>query len=492
MAVLHIGPPETWTKRFLIQLKTVSYLVFTLLVITIFIPVCAVISYALWLVALLMSLCDSTLGRFVTSLDAWMDEDFTENLPRSSIITTMTLEGTLALEQLQALFTANVLEAKLSGNLKKLRYPELKQYLTRFMGFRVWKDDPDFHISNHIAQKVHQGPLDMSVIHQELINKPYSRNHSPWEIILINSVSTTGVETSVVAARLHHAMADGKSILKLFVECLGQKSLKTAQATPAPTSYLSSFQFYLMFPLHYIIQMTFVFYKFCTSHKHPWKNHGFRGDKYSRINVSFSPKLPLSEIKQVAKKNNVTSSAVVMSLVAGAMRKCGVDFEDHDVIMGYPLPKDNHPESMANHVYMGIMPLPTNQGSSVGRLQTCNKIFSHAKTSQLGRYTNITALQSGTLIHPLAKRLAVNHFVPMFLTNIAGEQDGFRVGNVPCTDFRMTVGTLEGVGSVIFCAFSYKDSMYVGVTAKESIMSCQQTEKLANDLSKELLLLASI
>lgn len=445
----------------------------------------------MWLVALVVSCCDPSLGRFVTSLDAWMDEDFTDNIPRSSIVTTITLEGHLTLQHLKDLFTTNVLQATLSDDRRKLRYPELQQYLTRFMGFRVWKKDPHFDIENHINQKSHQGPLDTTAIHHEMMNKMYYGTRSPWEVVLIHSVSSTGVPQSVIAARLHHTMADGKSILKMLVECLGQKRLKTANALPQKPDLLKTFVFYAMFPLSLVRKMTYLSFKFCTSRTHPWNLQGFRNGKDTRISVTFSPKLLLTDVKQVAKKNKVTSSSVVMSIVAGAIRKCGVEFEDRDIIMGYPLPKDNHPESMANHVYMGIIPLPTDQGLIYERLHKCNDIFLDAKGSQLGKYTAVTALQSGTLIYPLAKRLALNHFLPVFITNIAGDEEGFQVGNLQCSDFRMSVGTLEGVGSVTFCAFSYKDGIYVGITAKESVMPEEKTKKLAEDIASELNLLTT-
>ncbi len=85
--------------------------------------------------------------------------------------------------------------------------------------------------------------------------------------------------------------------------------------------------------------------------------------------------------------------------------------------------------------------------------------------------------------------IALNHFLPVFITNIAGDEEGFQVGNLQCSDFRMSVGTLEGVGSVTFCAFSYKDGIYVGITAKECVMPQEKTKKLAEDIASELNLL---
>lgn len=82
--------------------------------------------------------------------------------------------------------------------------------------------------------------------------------------------------------------------------------------------------------------------------------------------------ISMSNVKQVANKYNVKTSAVVISIIAGAIRKfCGASW-DKDVSIGYPLPKSDHPEDLTNHCYMSALCLPTGQQCIFQRLQDCN------------------------------------------------------------------------------------------------------------------------
>lgn len=74
-------------------------------------------------------------------------------------------------------------------------------------------------------------------------------------------------------------------------------------------------------------------------------------------------------------------------------------------------------------------------------------------------------------------------------TNIAGDEEGFGVGDAECVDFRMSVGTMRGVAGVVFCCSTYKDEMTIAVISKESILSKEVTIDIANHIEYELQLL---
>ncbi len=216
----------------------------------------------------------------------------------------------------------------------------------------------------------------------------------------------------MLVCRVHHVLADGKSLLKLFVECLGSKKLKTASPQSIPETLWDKVQFCMLFPLNYLAQMGKLFLLLPRSHRHPWKVQGFQNDKDVKTVVAFSPKLQMSDIKQVAKRNGVTSSAVMMNIVTGGIRRCSsLDSWDREVAIGYPFPKPNHPEGLTNHVYMAIMHLPTDEEFTFNRLQECNKVFLKTKEVQQGRYVNFFIKLAGIQIFPLT-RLALNQFTP--------------------------------------------------------------------------------
>lgn len=75
------------------------------------------------------------------------------------------------------------------------------------------------------------------------------------------------------------------------------------------------------------------------------------------------------------------------------------------------------------------------------------------------------------------------------ISNNAGEEDGFSVGNAKCIDYCMSVGTTRGAHSVMFGAVSYKGRMRISVSAKEAVLSKKAAENLANHIELELQLL---
>lgn len=57
-----------------------------------------------------------------------------------------------------------------------------------------------------------------------LLDRRYADGKSPWEVVLFNG-------GGVVGFRVHHSVADGLSILKMFVERVGGKRLVKASAS---------------------------------------------------------------------------------------------------------------------------------------------------------------------------------------------------------------------------------------------------------------------
>lgn len=408
------------------DLRPKDYLILSVITLVIStLPFLAIFSLTIYAFAFFASFFFPSYGKFINYFDAWMEEDFVDSIPRNSVVTTLTLQGDMSVEELRSIFHKNVLEIRSKINPRKIRYPELRQYLTTFLGFRIWKCDPSFLIENHIVEKLDPWDGNLNGIHQEQLNKPYNKERSPWEIILIRNVNLSDddeqennneigsiVPKSVLVCRVHHVLADGKSLLKLFVECLGRKQLKTASPQSSPETLWDKVLFFMLFPLNYVQQIGKLFLLLPRSHRHPWKVQGFNNDKDVKTVVAFSSKLLMSDIKQVAKRNGVTSSAVMMNIVTGGIRRCSsLDGWDREVAIGYPFPKPDHPEGLTNHVYMGIMKLPTDEEFTFNRLQECNKVFLKAKKVQQGRYIDFFVRLAGIQIFPLT-RLGVNQFTP--------------------------------------------------------------------------------
>ncbi len=85
------------------------------------------------------------------------------------------------------------------------------------------------------------------------------------------------------------------------------------------------------------------------------------------------------------------------------------------------------------------MMLPTSLCSPMKRLQVCQKAFNRVKTTGFLKFLHIQAVQAAMLPIFIAKYSTFNYYHTLGFTNIAGDEDGFFVQNLPCSGFEMSV-----------------------------------------------------
>ncbi|CAL8087566.1 unnamed protein product [Orchesella dallaii] len=245
--------------------ETIFVLLFSFLTSLLLIPWFIIFLVVRQTVILLAKIYRSDFGNILPPLDTLMgEEDYTINTPKTSLVCTLKLKGDLSGQELCTLFNRTVLEAtiKTSSQPKKTvpRYPELKQCQVDFMGYKFWKNDTNFKLETHIFEQKFQTTDLISNIHEEALNKLYKRKQSPWEIIVIRNYhekDETDSKKTVLVARFHYSMADAKSILKLLVECLGQKPITFPNTQRWEPSYIDRLWIYIAFPWRFISQICF-------------------------------------------------------------------------------------------------------------------------------------------------------------------------------------------------------------------------------------------
>lgn len=476
--------------------KALQVLLFYLLlsISVVILPIVSFFGYLVRSLVFIITRDNPEYGKLLGYIDIHSDEDFTNSPPKCTIVTTLTLDGPLSLPRLRELFTRNVLNnatiIQESTGQSVLRYPELQQYICSYWGFKIWRNQPDFNVDQHIKQEPPSNePVILSSFLENLINKSFPKNKSPWEIILTGDQQLLDEDhnkrspKSVLSFRIHHSMADAKSILKCFVECLGEKELKTAESLKVPPK--NKLIWYLKFPLIY----GKLFWYSVKMEGHPWKTLSLgESDPCSGsvpLVVRLSGKLELRKLKQVAREHGLLTSSVILGVVGGAIGK--FDLRGDEIFVGFPQNKEGHPKEMTNHIEMGAMMIPTSGGGGpLERIKKCNEIQMGMKLNDVSRYVDVLARLLGNLPWKLRRIVGVNYFVPVAVTNIAGEMEGFGVGGVDVKEFTMGVGTFQGCCGVTFCCFSYRDGLRVAVAGKETLLSGERAQQLANQVEKEL------
>jgi hypothetical protein len=119
----------------------------------------------------------------------------------------------------------------------------------RFLGFFFWKWEEDFHVREHVRAydydydenpqaelRLPQPRTDAELerVLGSLINRPYRRGFSPWEVLLVHPFrsGSEGKEETVILWRFHHSMGDFYGWIHIMLsDCYDFREFKT----PAPS-----------------------------------------------------------------------------------------------------------------------------------------------------------------------------------------------------------------------------------------------------------------
>ncbi len=139
----------------------------------------------------------------MSSVDtAWFRMDRPTNLMQ--IIGVMTFDGRLDPERFKRTVTKRL-----------LRYPRFRQIAEQDSGGAWWVDDDDFDIDAHIRLALLPSPCDKLELQKfvaEMASEPLNPSRPRWEYQLVE----TSEGDSAVVVRIHHAIADGTALVRVF------------------------------------------------------------------------------------------------------------------------------------------------------------------------------------------------------------------------------------------------------------------------------------
>ena len=282
--------------------------------------------------------------------------------PKVNAVCYYICDGTVPLDHLRRQFEQRIINyCDDHGNLK---YRKLRQTWTQFSGFMFWKWERNFDLNNHVRMYDYTEPElallspctenDLKRLARTLISKPYVKGRSPWEIMVIPDyeyVDSSDGKTrigSVLTLRIHHGLADGLSIAKMWYQLFNQEFIFPATTFPQLSLPMKALQFttqVLKFP--YDLAQLMVLSR---DGPHSWH---VMDKKLSRsYHVFASDRIPTSIIKTIKNKYRVGYNTVVYAVTAGAvsrlMREAGQEVPKVITCM-VPYPLANHPGGLVNH-----------------------------------------------------------------------------------------------------------------------------------------------
>lgn len=281
------------------------------------------------------------IGRLLSPISSHFAVDSIYENPTCSLLTVLTLEGQIEEKTFRSLFDYD-------------KYPELKQSLSRWMGFYCWRNDLNFNLDNHL--KYISTPVDyteMLEMRKTIVKKPYLKDKPLWECIVYDNYTPqdpeVGINYMAIVFRFHHCLVDGYSFLKFMNSLSGSKA--TPLAHVAKPNYTKRNIFgEICFWTKLITLGPFHAIRTAIENKdvNRWK---IPPEKLQRtINIT-EIRVELEDLKQIAKSRGVKTGALIFAAFTGAIRNTminsGVEIPNKfGIICPFPLP--SHPNHMTN------------------------------------------------------------------------------------------------------------------------------------------------
>jgi hypothetical protein len=309
------------------------------------------------------------LGKMLTTRSSFLAADDFNTKPLVAEVFPLILEGspTPSIDKIRNQFQDRVLNLKCLKT-GKLCYPELRQTITRFMGYSFWKNVDDFKLEDYIytLPAFEHRPIEDSEITQKLAyftTKPFPKNRAMWELILIPEyIPTPGSMPKsnyfVILFRQHHALADGYSKIK-FLQQLSLNPLTPAvrderKQVPQISKFVKMlFYISLMIKLPYELADLIM----NLSPNEVWdverRSDGKPVKPHYSLMSDVTENIPLSLIKEIKDRHGVSFSAVVITATVYAnelLMSPNLLRNQKDLMLAMPFPIGKHPEKLRNHL----------------------------------------------------------------------------------------------------------------------------------------------
>jgi hypothetical protein len=223
-------------------------------------------------------------------------------------------------------------------------YPELRQNVVSYCGYLFWRDFEDFKLEEHIysykedPHRQIRSQKELLDLMMSLCSVPWRKDRALWEIIFLPlpyewelRYGAESLGMTVALIRVHHALADGFSQVKLFTQCMGLEPDKLKEQimskgrthkkpiVNAGDFFMSKFLQNVLFAVRAPYDLVYTLGKSFDRNEMKLSENELRG-KGRRVFGSTSESIPLEVLKKIKKERGVSLSAVVLGIIAGGMR----------------------------------------------------------------------------------------------------------------------------------------------------------------------------
>ncbi len=366
--------------------------------------------------------------------DVWLEMDQPDNL--------MVIEGLMVVD----------------GDLDRATYVELlrERLVERFPRFRQraawswwpypsrwWSDDPDFDLERHVLDVTLPEPGDDAALQDHVaryLSRALDQQRPPWEVHVIHGYHGG----TAVYTRLHHALADGTALFKVIMSLADEDPLRAARP---PSGGGWSFPL-LRAAAHTVKGLPgagrLVTAPAVAEHlvlaKRPESPLAVAPHHDKR--VVWAAPIDVAELRPLRRATGATVTDVVMSALAGSLRRWLAthgDDDPDDVPTMVPVDlrgaESMRPDELGNQFALVLLDLPASVGSPLGRLVETSTRMRAIKESPEAWLT-YGLLQGLGFLHPRVRVLATDFFARKatgVTTSVRGPDAPLHLAGLPIT-----------------------------------------------------------
>ena len=381
----------------------------------------------------------------------------------------MLIEGSPDIEKLRELVAERLVWAK---DKKGERIcARLTQIISTHLGNFAWEEDNDFNIENHVKYWEGRLPASQDELEQvlsEICSAPLQmRNLSPWQFVVIPTTLDRNIFAFLL--RIHHSMADGVALTRIFVMNL----YDNPPQGPEPKKFTTKQRMFMWCKAALVGPLMVIEKIFATCDRSLVHGQELSGKKV----VSWSKDFSLSVVKRIKNATGTTVNDVLVSCIAGGLydylKNCGVPKPDD---MWASVPVDIRATSKSlkfkNKFALVFLRLPIAAADCLERLFITKHRMDIIKRSAEPLVTATTVkflmMVPGCISKPLLDFFSCK--MSCVLSNVPGPQDLLHIGGQTIVEgiFWPPQRADIGIGLSIF---SYGGGIRVGIYADTNVLT---------------------
>ncbi|HSQ65035.1 MAG TPA: WS/DGAT domain-containing protein [Polyangiaceae bacterium] len=326
-----------------------------------------------------------------------------------------------------------------------------------------WEADPSFDIESHIESVSLPASTEDAALRQFIgrtVSTLLDRDKPLWRLYVIER---PGAGTTLLF-RVHHAIGDGFALLGMLLSmCDEPPSLPMIANAVKPSGHRAAEQARSLALLALLP---------------PDPKSLLKAELGTDKRVAWSEPLALDEIKAIAKASSATVNDVLVSTIAGALRRYllrhGASIDDRFALRAMlPVNLRSEPATtMGNHFGLVVLTLPLGEADARDRLMTVKRRMDHLKSTPeaVVAYELLWAMG---YVPRKVEGLGVDFFgkkSSLVLTNVPGPRERLHLAGVPIERmiFWVPQSAHMGLGVSIF---SYAGEVTFGVISDANIIA---------------------